>query len=79
MEAGKSNIKVGTYVKIKGVKGEDSFLNGKRGTVTHPFAFGATGKNWIGIVIDAGQSDMPMGGKCNVKINEIEVIKHGND
>ena len=55
MEAGKSNIKVGTYVKIKGVKGEDSFLNGKRGTVTHPFAFGATGKNWIGIVIDAGQ------------------------
>tara|TARA_Y100000389_G_C17468324_1_gene527804 strand:- start:5979 stop:6143 length:165 start_codon:yes stop_codon:yes gene_type:complete len=42
-------------------------LNGLEGEVTHPFAFGSTDKNWLGIWLDNGE-------KCNVKITEIKII-----
>jgi hypothetical protein len=74
MNAGQTNIKVGTRVEICNIEDVDSELNGLRGTVTHPFAFGATGKDWIGIYVDAGTANMPYGGRTNVKINEIKII-----
>ena len=37
--AGKSIYPVGTKIKIKNLKGEDSDLSGLTGTLTHPFGF----------------------------------------
>ena len=74
MKAGKTNIEVNAPVVIKGVKGEDAFLNGKTGRATHPFAFGCTGKDWVGIWLDAGSCDTPYGGQVNVKASEVAVI-----
>ena len=72
MNAGQTNIKVGTKVKIINQTGEDSILNGLTGTVTHPFGFGETGKNWVGIWLD--KEDILVGDNCNVRINEIEIL-----
>ena len=72
MNAGQTNIKVGTKVKIKQIKGEDADLSGKTGTVTHPFAFGCAGKNWVGIWIDSPRASGI--DNCNVRVSEIDFI-----
>ena len=74
MKAGQTKLDVGQRVKIANIKGEDKFLNGLTGTVTHPFAFGETKKGWIGVRLEAGKAIMPYGGNCNVKENEIVII-----
>lgn len=68
MKAGQSLIEVGQKVKIVGIIGEDSDLNGKIGTATHPFAFGCTKKGWIGVYEDAGE-------KYNIEVKNIEVLQ----
>lgn len=73
MKAGQTNIEVGTKVKIINIKGEDQDLNGRTGTVTHPFAFGETKKGWVGIWLDPNCSSI-YGGQCNVKSSELEII-----
>lgn len=73
MKAGQTNIDVHTRVRIKNMKGEDKELNGLTGSVTHPFAFGETGKNWLGVWLDPKASS-PYGGKLNVRTSEIEII-----
>ena len=67
MTAGQTDLNVGTQVRIKNIKGEDKYLNNLTGTITHPFAFGESGKNWVGVFLDGG-------GKCNVKITEIQIL-----
>lgn len=74
MKAGQTNLEVGTKVQLQNINGEDKYLNSKTGTVTHPFAFGETKKGWVGIWLDAGKSDMPYGGQCNVKESECKII-----
>ncbi len=74
MKAGQSNLEVGTRVRIKNLKGVDKWLNGRMGTVTHPFAFGCTDKGWVGVWVDAGVSPLQWGGKCNVREDECEII-----
>jgi hypothetical protein len=78
MKAGQTNIEVGTLVEIINVKGEDKHLNGLKGTVTHPFAFGCTERDWVGVWLDAGQSNMPYGANCNVTVKEIKVLTDNN-
>ena len=72
MKAGQTKLEVGTLVKIKGVKGEDSVLNGLEGKVTHPFAFGCTKKGWIGLWL---YENSIYGNHLNIKENEVAVIK----
>lgn len=68
MNCGETNITLGTLVKINNIKDKDDLhLNGLTGKTTHPFAFGSTGKNWIGIFLDNG-------GRVNVKISEITYL-----
>jgi hypothetical protein len=74
MKAGQSNLELGIRVKLKNIKGEDKYLNGLIGVVTHPFAFGCTKKGWVGIRLDEGNSFMPYGGQFNVKETECEII-----
>ena len=74
MKAGETDLEVGTRVQIQNIKGEDETLNGLIGTVTHPFGFAESGKEWIGIWIEAGQVNMPYGGTCNVKISEVKIL-----
>lgn len=69
MNAGQTNIEVGRNVEIKNIKGEDSFLNGMTGKVTHPFGMGCTSKNWVGIYLDDTTS--PYGDTVNIKVTEI--------
>lgn len=73
MKAGQTNLEVGTKIILANIKGEDSYLNGLTGTVTHPFAFGCTNKGWIGIYLDKGQS-CPYGDKLNIKATECKSI-----
>ncbi|MEO7044305.1 MAG: hypothetical protein ABI091_03300 [Ferruginibacter sp.] len=72
MKAGTTEIEVDTRVTLKGIRGDDAVLNGVTGRVTHPFAFGCTDKNWIGIY-----SDEPTiyGDSFNVHKSEVEIIK----
>ena len=74
MKAGQTDVEVGTHITIVGIKGEDKDLNGMTGTVTHPFAFGHTGKDWIGIHLDP-KIVMPWGSRINVKVTEIKIIE----
>lgn len=74
MLAGRTNIKVGTHVRIKGVAGEDHFLNGLTGIVTHPFAFGCTDKAWVGIRLDEDCSNTSYGEKINLHKKNIEEL-----
>ena len=55
MKAGQTNIEVGTEVVICNMTGEDAPLNGFTGTVTHPFYFGCTDKDWVGIYLNDGR------------------------
>ena len=76
MKAGQTNLDVGTRVQLHNIKGEDKYLNGLVGIVTHPFAFGETAKGWVGIWLDAGNSVTPYGGNCNVKVSECIIINN---
>ena len=71
MLAGKSNYKVNTKIRIKGMKGEDRFLNGLTGTLTHPFGAFTTGD--VGVYLD-NTTTVNMG-ICNLKIGEFEEVK----
>lgn len=71
MKAGQTNFNVGEKIIISGIIGEDSDLNGLTGEVTHPFAFGATGKNWVGIRLD--KDGIRKGNNINLKVNEIKL------
>lgn len=75
MKAGQTELDVGTKVVIKGIRGEDKFLNGMIGWVTHPFAFGCTDKGWVGIRLDEQFTNMIYGDKCNVRASECKIIK----
>ena len=46
--AGKSKYPVGTKIKIKNLKGDDSELSGLTGTLTHPFG----GYGDVGVYLD---------------------------
>jgi len=50
MYAGKSKYPIGTRIRIKGLKGEDAFLNGRKGTLTHPFGCFPIGD--VGVILD---------------------------
>ena len=72
MKAGQTNINVGTKVRVIS---NDPDVNGIEGVVTHPFAFGCTKENWVGIWVSPQFQE-----KCvyvenfNVKISEIKSI-----
>jgi len=72
MKAGETNLEVGTKIKIKKLKGDDSHLSNLIGEVTHPFGFGGQGKNWVGIWLN--KKGITQGDNCNVKITDIEII-----
>lgn len=77
MKAGQTDLEVGTRVELCNIKDEDVLdLNGLRGMVTHPFAFGCTDKGWVGIWLDAGVSATPYGGQCNVKVSELKILEN---
>ena len=72
MNAGKSEYQCGVRVRIKGLKGgEDSFLTGRTGTLTHPFGCFPIGD--VGVYLD-DRSDMTMG-ICNLLNGEFEIIE----
>jgi len=72
MKAGKSKYEVGTRIRIKNIKGEDKWLNGREGTLTHPFGcFGESGK--VGVYLD-NTATVKMG-ICNLMNNEFEKIR----
>jgi hypothetical protein len=73
MKAGQTDLEVGQKIIIKGITGEDSDLNGLTGEVTHPFAFGVTGKGWVGVCLD--QKNIRRDDKVNVKATEVALIK----
>lgn len=74
MKAGQTNLLVGTKVELINIKGEDKSLNGLKGSVTHPFAFGETKKGWVGIYLEGDENILPYGGKLNVKVSECKQI-----
>ena len=68
MKAGQTNIEVGTKVMLSNIKDKDfKHLNGLKGEVTHPFAFGETKKNWLGIWLENED-------KYNIKTSEITIL-----
>jgi hypothetical protein len=71
MKAGLTDLEVGTRIRLQNIIGEDSFLNGKNGSITHPFCFGETKKGWVGVRLD---DETIYNGKCNAKVNECEII-----
>jgi len=75
MKAGQTNLLVGTKVQLINIKGEDNYLNGLKGNITHPFAFGETKKGWVGIYLDNEQGYLPYGEKINVRVSECLIIK----
>ena len=72
MKAGQTNINVGTKVTIINQIGDDSILNGLTGTITHPFGFGETGKNWVGVWLD--KKGVLVGDNCSVRVSEIKIL-----
>ena len=71
MKAGKSQYKVGTKIRIKGLTGDDADLNGRTGRLTHPF--GCFPVNYVGVWLDRRQElTEPI---CNLKLGEFEVIE----
>lgn len=69
-----TEFQLNTRIRIKNIIGEDSYLNGMTGTVCEPFAFAESGPGWIGVILDSSKQPMPYGGKCNIRINECEII-----
>jgi len=80
MYAGKTNIKVGTKVKIKNITDEfSSVLNGLTGVVTHPFPYNQEGDDWVGIYLDNIlvrniNNAIFISDRVNVRVNKIEII-----
>lgn len=70
MKIGETNLEVGTKVKIKGIVCDESFLNGYTGKLTYPHY--CTGKEWVGVILDANNRHLP---KCDVRVSEIEIIE----
>lgn len=73
---GDSSIVINARIKIYGVVGEDSFLNGITGTSTHPFASGETSKGWIGIYVDPDHLSNPYGDKLNVHQDNVRFLPY---
>lgn len=71
MNAGQTNIPVGSRVKIKGFTGNDAIYNGWEAEVTHPFACGCTDKGWVGLRMD---NYTVYGYELNAHESEIEII-----
>lgn len=67
-KAGQTDIQLGIAIKIKKIEGDDACFSNLTGTVTHPFAFGCTNKNWIGVYLDNGE-------KCNMRTSDIIIIE----
>lgn len=76
MKAGQTELEVGTRVQLQNIMGEGKELNGLIGSVTHPFAFGESGKGWVGVWLDGGNVSMPYGGQCNVKVSECKILSN---
>lgn len=74
MKAGQTNLLVGTKVQLINIKGEDKGLNGLKGSITHPFAFGETKKGWIGVFLKGYKNNLPYGGKLNVRVSECKMV-----
>lgn len=66
--AGKSKYPVGTKIKIKNLKGDDSDLSGLTGTLTHPFG----GYGDVGVYLD--QKGLYNDDKICLRNREYEVI-----
>ena len=74
MKAGRTNLEVGTLVKLKGLKGDDKVLNGLKGSITHPFAFGETKKDWLGFILIDYSEKSHYGDRFNIRVGECEII-----
>lgn len=74
IHAGQTDLIVGTKIKIKLPNSDEDYkeLNGKIGTITHPFAFGETSKNWLGVYLDEKSS---YGEKININIKHLEILE----
>ncbi len=74
MNAGKTNIEVGTKIKITAVKDfEDKELIGKTGRITHPFGFCSLGDEICGVYLD--ESDY-YGNQTNLLIGDkFEIVQ----
>lgn len=70
--AGQTTIRLNQRVKVKGLKGEDAYLNGVEGRATHPFAFGCTDKGWIGVRTEPGFKAIA-GESFNVRATEVDL------
>jgi hypothetical protein len=65
MKAGNSIYEVGTRIKIKRLSGEDSFLSGQEGILTHPF--GCYGDLDVGVRLNNGEI-------CNLSIEDFDIL-----
>lgn len=74
-KAGQTDLLVGDKVVIKLPKNDEDYgdLNGKTGTVTHPFAFGETKKGYVGIYLDENCS---YGDKINIHTKNLSVSEN---
>jgi len=74
MKAGNTNYDVGTRIRIKGIKDEDdSYLNGKIGSLTHPFASYQSGV--VGVYLDKMKGDVVTlnSHSVNLEVDEFEI------
>lgn len=74
MYCGKTNVPIGTKVKIvKNTEGNECepFVN-QTGVATHPFYTGCRQRDWIGVVLD---NRSIYGKKFNFHISEIQVYE----
>jgi len=71
MKAGNSKYDVGTRIRIRNMKGEDKWLNGMEGYLTHPFGCFGKGTD-VGVYLD--NKTLVNMGICNLMNNEFEEI-----
>lgn len=69
MKIGNTNFETYTRIRIKDIKGTDKFLNGKEGTLTHPFGCFPSGD--VGVYLDNTKNTKDI---CNLFIGEFEII-----
>jgi len=71
-KAGKSKYLIGTKIRICNLKGEDRFLNGCTGKLTHPYGYYKA--NYVGVDLD--QKGISVNDRCNLASeDEFELIK----
>jgi hypothetical protein len=75
MNAGQTEILVGQRIKVVSATGEDADLNGITGKATHPFAFGCTDKDWIGVYVDTEFEGKIAHGRMNISVKEIQLLE----